>query len=205
MSEYSYPLFDEKDKPVCQICGKAFLVISPMHLKKHNVKYEDYKKRFPHAPLSSQEFKARGTYWRTKIFKDSDDEIGPEQIVEEKEKEPEIEDIDIEKLVRTQTPVTPMEAMKAKILDHLKLYFANIRQDYMIRQFGTDKRLKFEFITDYCDPVLKVVIQFPDVFWHNVEAAIDLNKNTKLAQYGWKVIEIPTNNPSFKLIDEHLE
>jgi hypothetical protein len=73
-----------------------------------------------------------------------------------------------------------MDAMKAKILDHLRLYFANIKKDYMISQFGSDNRLKFEFITDFCDPVLKVVIQFPDTFWHNMEAAIDLNKLSSL-------------------------
>ena len=75
----------------------------------------------------------------------------------------------------------------------------------MISEFGLDKRLKFEFITDYCDPILKVVIQFPDTFWHNMEAGIDLNKNLKLSQCGWKVIEIPTNNPSFKLIDKYVD
>lgn len=207
MTEYQYPLFDEKNKPMCQICGKSLLVISASHLKyKHNIRYADYKKRFPNAPLSSREFTARGLYGRNKLWRDNE-EIGEEQLVEEQpieENEPKIEDFDIEKLIKSQKPVTPMEAMKAKILDHLKLYYINIKQDYLLRQFGTDKRLKFEFITDFCDPILKVVIQFPDTFWHNVEAAIDLNKNIKLEQYGWKVVEIPTVNPSFKLIDKYV-
>jgi len=201
MSEYSHPSFDEKGKVICQICGKPFLVISPRHLDKHNVKYEDYTKRFPQAPLSSQEFIARGKYGKNKLFEQ--DEIGPEQLVDEKE--PEVEELEIEKLIKSQKPITPMDAMKARLLDHLRLYFANIRKDYFIRQFGIDNRLKYEFITDFCDPILKVVIQFPDTFWHNVEAAIDQNKNVKLLQYGWKVIEIPSANPSFKLIDEYLE
>lgn len=201
MSEYPHPLFNEKGKVVCQICGKAYLVISPKHLEKHNIIYADYTKRFPKAPLSTQEFKARGKFGKTKLFEN--DEIGPEQLVDEKE--PEVEELDVEKLLKSHKSVTPMEAMKAKILDHLRMYFANIKKDYMISQFGTDNRLKFEFITDFCDPILRVVIQFPDTFWHNMEAAIDLNKNIKLAQYGWKVIEIPTVNPSFDLIDQHLD
>ena len=200
MSEYSYPFFDKKGKVVCQICGKAFLVISPKHLDKHNIVYADYTKRFPDAPLSTQEFKARGKFGKNKLFEN--EEIGLEQLVDEKD--PEIEELDIEKLIKPQKAVTPMDAMKARILDHLRLYFANIRQDYMISQFGTDNRLKFEFITDYCDPILKVVVQFPDTFWHNMEAAIDLNKNVKLAKYGWKVVEVPSPNPSFKLIDRYL-
>jgi len=202
MSEYSHPFFDEKGKVICQICGKPFLVISPRHLSaKHNIKYEDYTKRYPDAPLSTEEFKARGKYGKNKMFQQ--DEIGPEELVEENE--PEVEELDIEKLVKSQKAISPMDAMKAKILDHLRLYFANIKKDYMISQFGTDNRLKFEFITDFCDPVLKVVIQFPDTFWHNMEAAIDLNKNIKLAKYGWKVIEIPSVNPSFNIIDQYLE
>ena len=201
MSEYPHPFFNEKGKVVCQICGKPFLVISPRHLGKHNIKYADYTKRFPDAPLSTQEFKARGVYGKTKLFKE--DEIGPEQLVDEKE--PEVEELNIEKLAAEHKNLSPMDAMKARILDHLKMYFANVKKDYMISQYGTDNRLKFEFITDYCDPILKVVIQFPDTFWHNVEAAIDLNKNVKLAKYGWKVIEIPTPSPSFDLIDKYLE
>ena len=201
MIEYPHPFFDEKGKVVCQICGKSFLVISPRHLGKHNIIYADYTKRFPDAPLSTQEFKARGKYGKTKLFEQ--EEIGPEQLVDEKE--PEIESLDIEKLVKSQKVASPMDAMKAKIIDHLKMYFANIRKDYMILQFGSDNRLKYEFITDFCDPILKVVIQFPDTFWHNMEAAIDLNKNLKLAKYGWKVIEIPSANPSFKMIDEYLD
>ena len=201
MSEYSHPFFDENRKVICQICGKSFLVISPRHLAKHNIKYADYTKRFPEAPLSTQEFKARGKYGKTKMF--DDPEIGPEQLVDEKE--PYVEELDIEKLVISHKASTPMEAMKARILDHLRLYFTNIKKDYLISQFGIDNRLKFEFITDFCDPVLKVVIQFPDTFWHNTESAVDLNKNIKLLKYGWKVIEIPTASPSFELMDRFLD
>jgi hypothetical protein len=201
MIEYPYQFFDENKKVICQICGKPFLVISPRHLEKHNIKYADYTKRFPDAPLSTQEFKARGKYGKTKLF--YDDEIGPEEIVEEKE--PEIEEINIKKLSMEYSHLTPMDAMKARILDHLRMYFVNVKKDYLILQYGVDNRLKFEFITDFCDPILKIVIQFPDTFWHNVEAAIDLNKNIKLAQYGWKVIEIPSKSPSFELIDKYLD
>lgn len=203
MSEYPYPSFDEKGKVICQACGKSFLVISPKHLKKHNITYEDYTKRFPQAPLSSQEFIARGKYGKNKdLFVPN--EIGEEQLVDE-EANPDIEDLEVEKLIKSSKPSTPMEAMKLKILDHLRMYFANVKMDYFIRQFGTDNNLKFEFITDYCDPILKVVIQFPETFWHNQEAAIDPNKNVKLEKYGWKIIEIPTNNPSYELIRQYVD
>lgn len=202
MSEYPYPFFDKNGKLICQICGKSFLVISPRHLGKHNIKYHDYTKRFPQAPLSSEEFIALGKYGKNKdVFIQEDVEI--EKLVDETD--PQVECLEIEQLVKKQKPLSPMEAMKSKILDHLRMYFENIKRDYMIRQFGADERLKFEFITDFCDPVLKIVIQFPDTFWHNKELGIDINKNIKLSQYGWKVIEIPSNNPSLDLINKYIE
>jgi len=206
MNEYPYPLFDEKGKVNCQICGKPFLVISPKHLQKHNVKHADYVNRFPNAPLSNKEFAARGKYGKINndmfIQSESEPVIGEHILVTE----PEIEEMDdIEKFIKTEMKSTnPMKAMKNKLRDHLRLYFSNIKVDYLIRQFGTDKKLKYEFITDFCDPILKVVIQFPDTFWHNHDMAIDLNKTIKLNKYGWKVYEIHSNNPSFEKIDKIL-
>lgn len=204
MREYPYPLFDEKGKVVCQICGKSYLVISPKHLYTHNIKYADYTKRFPEAPLSNQEFKARGKYGKNKeLFRNTDNEEIKDDIIIE---DPEIEELDdIEKFIEAESKATdPMRAMKIKLRDHLRLYFSNIQMDYLIRQFGSDKRLKFEFITDFCDPVLKVVIQFPDTFWHNHDLCIDLNKTMKLEKYGWKIFKIPSNNPSLSQVDKAL-
>lgn len=200
--KYPYSFMNEKGKIICQICGKPYLVISPKHLEKHNIVYQDYKKRFPDAPLSSREFIARGKYGKNKDLLQQE-EAKVEELIDEED--PEIEEIQVEKLIQNTLPITPMEAMKHKILDHLKLYYTNIRKDYLIRQFGVDNNLKFEFITDFCDPILKVVIQFPDTFWHNQEMAIDPNKYIKLEQYGWKVIEIPSNNPSLSLINKYVD
>jgi len=207
MSEYPYPLYDEKGKVLCQICGKPFLVISPRHLVKHNIKHPDYVKRFPDAPLSNQEFAARGKFGKNKdmfIHPENEEPIIGEDILVD---EPDVEEMDdVEKFMKTEmTAIDPIRSMKIRLRDHLRLYFANIQMDYLIRQFGTDKNLKLEFITDYCDPVLKVVIQFPDTFWHNHDLCIDLNKTIKLESYGWKVFKIPSNNPSFAQVDEALK
>jgi very-short-patch-repair endonuclease len=207
MSEYPFPLYDEKGKVVCQICGKSFMTISPRHLRNHNVSYSDYFKRFPNAPKSNEEFAARSKYGKDKvIFKDQEEKediIGEDILVEE---DPEIVELPIQKEVeRLINKVSPMENMKNKFRDHLQLYFTNIKQDHLIREFGKDHRLKFEFITDFCDPALKVVIQFPDTFWHNREISVDLNKKLKLEQCGWKVIEILGASPDLKKIDEEIK
>lgn len=193
-----FPEFDSKGKLICQICGKSFLTLSPKHLLKHNITFDDYRKRYPQAPLSSSEFNARSKFGKNK-----------ELFVDQQEKkteppEPEIEELDIEAIMLKEVQANPMKAMKNRILDFLRVHYNNVRADYLIRQFGVDERLKFEFITDFCDPILKVVIQFPDTFWHNKDLLLDLNKKLKLETYGWKVFEIPTNDPSNEMIDKCL-
>lgn len=217
MSEYSYPLLNEEGKIICQICGKPFLVISPRHLGTHNIKYDEYKLRFPDAPLSSKEFNASSKYGKEKVLfvekemsKFEDETILPEEDAEDiifdeevlVDEEADIDDeMDLRKVLEKENKETDlMSRNKNKILDHLRVYFTNVEKDYVLRQYGIDNNLKFEFITDFCDPVLKIVIQFPDTFWHNREMAIDPNKNLKLKNYGWKVIEIHSNNPSLQEI-----
>lgn len=216
MSEYEYPMFNEQGKVICQICGKPYLVISPRHLGTHNIKYDEYKLRFPDAPLSSEEFNASSKYGKEKILfvekemSKFEEEIElPDENFEEivVDEEPDIEEeIDLGLLLKTEIEETDvMDRSKTKILDHLRSYFTNIEKDYFVRQFGVDKHLKFEFITDFCDPVLKIVIQFPNAFWHNQEMAIDPNKNLKMEQYGWKVVEFKGLNPSLKEIGDRIE
>lgn len=191
-----HPEFDSKGKLICQICGKSFLVLSPKHLEKHNITFEDYTKRYPNAPISCKEFNARTKYGKNK-----------ELFVEQQQKEivmpePEIEELDIEAIMKKEIESNPIKATKNRILDYLRVHFTNVKSDYLIRQFGSDNRLKFEFITDFCDPILKIVFQFPDTFWHNRDLLVDLNKKLKLESYGWKVYEFPTNNPSNEMMDK---
>lgn len=210
MSEYPYPLYDEKGKVACQICGKSFLTISPQHLKMHNLSFADYFKRYPNAPKSGQEFAARSKYGKVKtIFKDQEDKepqsiIGEDIFVDE---EPEIDELPIQREVeRLAKKANPMQSAKDRIRQHLMLYFTNIEQDYLVREFGVnDGQLKFEFITDFADPVLKVAFFFPDTFWHNRDYLIDLNKNLKLTERGWKVLEIKGKAPSIDDLDESLK
>jgi hypothetical protein len=206
--DYPYPLLDEKGKLVCQLCGKSFLVISPKHLANHDIRYSEYKLRFPDAPLSTSEFAASSRYGRVKnIFDDEvlvEDEIDIEDEFEGME-DPEIEEeleIDIEKLSNTiRTYKDPMQERKLKILDHLRTFFSNVQQDYMVQLTDGGGFLKSEFITDFADTVLKIDIEFPDVFWHN-EGIIDLSRDNKMKDYGWKVIRISGNSPSTGKISE---
>ena len=208
--DYPYPLLDEKGKLVCQLCGKSFLVISPKHLvSKHDIRYSEYKLRFPDAPLSTSEFAASSRYGRVKnIFDDEvivEDEISDIEDEFEGMEDPEIEEeleIDIKKLSDTiRTYKDPMQERKLKILDHLRTFFSNVQQDYMVRLIDAGGFLKSEFITDFADTVLKINIEFPDVFWHN-QGIIDLSRDNKMKDYGWKVIRISGNSPSTEKISK---
>jgi len=206
--EYPYPLFNEKGLVACQICGKYFMTISPQHLKKHNIKFADYFKRYPNAPKTSNQFDARSKYGKNKyIFKEQEEKsaLGDELIVDE---EPDTEEFPMQKeLERIMKVTTPMDRTKNKIIEHLRLYYANMQMDYIIKEFGKhDGRLRFEYVTDFCDPVLKVVVQFPDTFWHNKEDFIvDSVKKTRMEQFGWVVIEIDGKNPDLKFISKVIQ
>jgi very-short-patch-repair endonuclease len=227
MSEesYPYPFFNEEGKVICQVCGKPYLVISPRHLGTHEIKYDEYKLRFPDAPLSCEEFHARGRFGKDKtIFvKNELDKIEQE---EKKEKVMSIDDLDFEddepipdevfatvkeEIIfdtssnKKSKPFDICDQSKDQILDHLRTFFTNIRKDYMIQEFTLDGRMLFEFISDFSDPVLKVNIEFPNAFWHNRMRFDDPTREQKLKECGWKVIKINSKAPSFQDIRKKLK
>ena len=208
--EYSHPFFDEDGKVICQICGKSFMVISPKHLSgKHDIKYGEYKLRYPEAPLSNSEFNARSKYGKVKGVFDND-EVDIEEMDEIDDAFDGIDDpdihkemeIDISKLTETIRQFKdPMQEKKSKILDHLRTFFSNVQQDFTVQLVDGGGRLNEEYITDFADPVLKVNIEFPDTFWHN-QGHIDLMRDEKMKSYGWKVIHVHGMNPTPKKITE---
>ena len=70
--------------------------------------------------------------------------------------------------------------------------------------FMGSRHLKYSFITDIAIPNKKIAFFFPDAYWHNREVAPDPNKNTKLKEDGWIVIEIKGNAPNMNQIKEKL-
>jgi len=207
MNDYDYPLLDDNGKVICQLCGKSFLVISPKHLINHNVTHAEYKMRFSNAPLSSAEFDQKSKYGKVKGIFEKEPTVVKEMIGDETfvDEEPEVEEeIDLQRVIESEKRNSIQES-KYKIYDHLRMYFSNVKMDYSIRENLPDGRTLFEFITDFADPILKVDIEFPNSFWHNRDWGVDLNRNEKLKNAGWKVIEIKGPAPSFSDIDKYLE
>jgi uncharacterized Zn finger protein (UPF0148 family) len=209
--EYQYPLFDDEGKVVCQICGKSFLVISPRHLSKHKIQYSDYTKRYPDAPLSSDQFNVKSKYGKEKGFfvdENVDNIIADEESIYVEE-DTDFDELNLDEVIQKQLKhiqQDPMKIQKAKIFDHLRTHFINVEKDYLIREISqVSNKLLFEFITDFCDPVLRIIIQFPNTFWHNKDTIIDPLKNQKLQEQGWKILEINSRAPSTEDIDSAID
>ena len=206
MSEYNYDFFNEEGKVICQICGKPFFVVSPRHIHLHNISYSEYKLRFPDAPLSCKAFAAKGKYGKEKnIFirnaleKIENNNIPPHDV------NPVIdEEINFDNLIKETSSCDICSISKDKILDFLKLFFTNVKKDYLIQEFSSD-RLLYESISDFADPILKINIEFPNCFWHNEMAYKDLNRDQNLKEFGWKIIKIYSETPNLKDIEKAIK
>lgn len=204
--EYQYPLFDDEGKVVCQICGDSFQVISPRHLTKHKIQHADYVKRFPDAPLSSTQFAVKSKYGRVKDMFSSDDVIGDDETIVEEDTD--FDELNLDEIIQKQLQEvkSPMLAQKDRIYEHLRSHFANVEKDYMIREISPlSKKQLFEYITDFCDPVLRIVFQFPKTFWHNKDMNIDPLKRKKLKERGWKIVDVNSKAPSIEDIDSAID
>lgn len=205
-AELPYEPFDENGKVVCQICGKSFQVISPTHLKTHKLQYADYIKRYPDAPLSSDQFVAKSKYGKNStLFVDdaeiSDDVMEEEVVVEE---EIELQDEEFEMTLKKVVDEIkdPVQNQKMAILDHLRLHYANVEKDYRIlHKSPITKKFLYDYITDFADPVLKIIFDFPETFWHNKDVNQDPLKFRKLKNDGWQVITINGSAPGPEDID----
>jgi len=211
MSEFPYPTNDPKTgKVICQICGKPFLVITPTHLKKHNIGgYDEYTKRFPGAPLSNDEFKKRGSVG--KKVKDAPKELFAKEMnpilkVEDvfvDDIEPEIEEVDIEQIYSKEVSKDPIGNVKRKVLDLLKMYFANVEENFLaVLKNSVTGLIYREYITDFADPILRIDFEFPNAYWHNKDGYPDALRDYNMQQYGWKVIKIESLAPTIKDIEE---
>ena len=205
-----YEPFDDEGKVVCQICGKSYQVISPRHLAVHKIQYADYTKRYPDAPLASEQFTAKSRYGKNSSLFVDDKDIGDDILDEEiyVDEEPELEEFEMENALKKIVEETrdPMALQKMRVLDHLRLHFANVEKDYSIRHISPiSKKQIFEYITDFCDPVLRIVIQFPNAFWHNNDNYMDPLKNDRLKEHNWKVLEVKSRAPSVENIDAAID
>jgi len=216
---YPYQYYDEKTgRVICQMCGKPFVTISPRHLKyKHNITFDEYRLRFSDAPVSSEEFSIRSIHGKNKdMFVKAAEQQEPEiaeiniddidvESSEELISDPLVEELEIVKISERVIKLDKVQAQKKNILTHLSMTFSNVKQDYSIEEKTITGHLKYKYITDFADPILKIAFFFPETFWHNEDFYYDRLRNSKLEEDGWKIVTIRKVNPTSQDIENAIK
>ena len=214
-----YPT-DSEAHIYCQVCGKQFSRISPGHVKMHNMNMEQYRFKYPDADLTSKLSKLKlstSLLKKNKAVVEEPEQIqetfefikeDPEVDIEEMIIGEEVEVIDKEPIIEEESFSITKEKSKDKIvntkediLDLLLTHFSNVQVDYLIQNFDHTNRLIYEHITDFCDPTMKIVIDFPHSFFHNNDKYLNLARDSILERDGWKIIKIG----NISKIDETIE
>jgi len=207
MSEEYYT---ETGEVICQICKKSFSILTPTHMKKiHDIpNMNEYKLKFPGAPVAGKTFKARQqNVSKGDIFSgeseidDIQDEISDNELekllknnskklVPETTKEPEI------KIEENYYGVHPD---KLNIINFLKKYFSDVVNNYNFKYITLTGHITYEVITDISIPSKMIDFEFPNTFWHNQGFNDRHFRRERLEENGWKII---TFNSSAPHIDE---
>jgi hypothetical protein len=209
-----YPEYDEQGKIICQICGKSYSIISPTHLsRKHKINVEEYKKRFPNLELTSGAYRTLQKHVHTPIFKKQEDGKLEEQpdilrtllkeiIVSEKPPE------DISEIAYKDEKPKKKNLVfenKHRVFEELKEHLKHVEKDHVIQFIVQGGYLQYEFVTDFADPVARVIVDCPNTFWHNRDFNSDPQKFIKLLQDGWTILVLESNSPTKEQIKKLFE
>ena len=195
-----YPEYSENGKIFCQLCGKEYSLITPSHLKKEHdgMTHQKYQEMFPDAPLSSEKYKTIKKYNQYSAFKDDQKEFS-----KRKAEVPIKEKIQTKPKEKTEFgPHVPED--KVEILTFLQKIYPALINNYMIVNYHPDGRREFEIQTDMGDPISKTDFEFVNAFWHN-PGRIDLARDKRLKEHGWRVVKIESPNPTIEDVKPHLD
>lgn len=198
-------------KVACEICGERFKIITTVHLKKHKISLQEYKEKYPNAKLTgakySMSMKQKGNdIFKRKMEVDTISDM-KEPVIEESVSDditPEIEEIAITDLDMEPVPEDKIGQQIGTVLNIIKTYFPKTEKNYFIRKINLNNQLAYEFITDYADPMAKIIFDFPNTFWHNNHHT-NIFRNRRIKEDGWKVFTFNSKNPDFEKLKSELE
>jgi len=189
----------------CKECGKKFGMITPQHLRAvHNLTTEQYKEKHPEQDLWGKGFRSSFKYSDTSLFKNIDDI----------DKIPKLGEIKIPKdLEEIQHKVNEARDMEKKdfpqgkyeVFEALKNFFSYVETNYFVEKVDNERRLEYRVITDFCDPINKIIIDFPNCYWHNFDISSESLKDQVLPGHGWKVIKILSRDPTSFTVEQELQ
>jgi len=187
----------------CRLCGKQFGLITPQHLKRfHKVTMEQYKMKYPDQQLWGKAFTATAKYKESELFNnpieiDKIPKVGEIRIPKDLEDFQKKEDKAVEKM-------KTMPFGKSGIYDVLRKYFGYIETNYFIEKIDLSGHLAYRVITDFYAPSGKIIIDFPNSYWHNYEPSSEVLKRDTIPSEGYKVIRILSKNPTTSEVEDEL-
>ena len=188
----------------CMLCGKQFGLITPQHLKRfHQVTMEQYRLKFPDQPLLGKAFSSSIKYAGTDLFKNTSVEIDKIPKVGEIRIPKDLEDFkkkEKEEDIKKQN----MPLGKSGIYDALRKYFGYIETNYFIEKIDLTGHLAYRVITDFYAPSEKIIIDFPNSYWHNYEPSSEVLKRDIIPSQGYKIIRILSKNPTSSEVENEL-
>ena len=188
----------------CMLCGKQFGLITPQHLKRfHQVTMEQYKMKFPDQPLWGKAFTSSAKYAGTDLFKNSPVEIDKIPKVGEIRIPKDLEDYKKKENIE-EAKKQNMPRGKGGIYDTLRKYFGYIETNYFIEKIDLSGHLAYRVITDFCVPSSKIIIDFPNSYWHNYEPSSEVLKRDLIPSEGYRVIRILSKNPTSSEVEDEL-
>lgn len=211
MHETQY--YTNQGQVMCQVCKKPLQVIGGTHLKKHQMTMDDYKTKYPEAPLSAKSFGARAKLKSLKGFAGhnvendvfQEDEI--KNIPESKKIRLMVSKVEqvSDKVKKSKKDLPPILKNKVDIVTFLKTMYSSIVTNYFIEKKNLSGLLEYSVITDIVDLTSKTNFEFPNAFWHNRDARYDRYRDKKLEQDGWTVIRINEQYPTTDTLKKHMD
>jgi hypothetical protein len=220
------------EKVKCMECGKPQGRITNWHLQRvHNMTMKTYRAKYPDAELVSDETKVRTKYAKAEIFTKEDvitDEESKSILTQmerspivNRKKFPQVEELDLSfakklrdikqtKKLEYDDPKNLISKSKLLLLNYLISEFADVRNNFFIEKLTPTGVVDFKYITDIVIYDFKVILEFPNSFWHNNMLGISNNVRTDdLIGEGWKIVNVNSKMPTveelkFELIKHKL-
>lgn len=114
---------ESKEKIKCAVCSEMFPIITPSHLmKKHQMSLKDYKEKFPEAPITSAQYKAKQKFLKGNLF------------VKEEKSEPIIDEIDFNNLTlksesKVDAEIEDIKNLEPELLKEKELFKEIVSKD----------------------------------------------------------------------------
>jgi len=167
--------FNEDGLVLCQYCLKPFKVITKNHLTFHNLTLDDYKQRYPDAPM-----KWKGFNYNLK--KDT-----PRVVT------------DVEYKVEWDTS-SPLTKENAYLI--LKQRYPKLQKNYIYKKYNKEGQILFTFMVDFGEPNAKILIDFENMTWHARTPLFTKWRKIEIAgMYKWKYVNF---DKEFENMEEFL-